>query len=398
MVGSTPQGGPSPGSGEKAARESAAGRQPGRKADLKASTQEALLWLVLGAGILGLAALFALSVEWPRVIRGQTDFLQFYTGAVLAGTDGMYSMAANREAHLRLAGFTTKQGTYFIRPPFYAAVLHPLAFLPYQSAYWVFQAVSIAAAVILVRLYRGPWQATAAMLLFFPLVVSILLGQDITLIMAICAAAILLHRSGRDAAAGFVLSLCSIKFHLFVLIPLVLIRHGKWRMIGGAAMGAVAWLAISTIVAGPAWPMRYLAVLENPVMNPDLDRMPTIQGILLGSPLAVPAAVVVLGLFLFAIARLRNFEDSFGLALAGGLLLSMHSYIYDCVILLPALVAAIRGNSAAARGIALFLMTPITYFLLLLGHGVTFLLCLVALAVLRTLNSAKSLGEPCITV
>jgi hypothetical protein len=272
-----------------------------------------------------------------------------------------------------------------------------LAFLPYLPAYWLFQAVSVAMAAVVALMNRGPWQLKAAIPLFFPLAVSVIVGQDIALILLLCTVALLLHRSGRDAAAGLVFSLCIIKFHLFVLAPLVLIRHRKWRMIGGVAVGVVVWLAISTVVAGPAWPTRYLTVLENPGINPDLDRMPNIRGILLGSPLAVHAAVVVLAIFLFAIAKLRDFEAAFGLALAGGLLLNTHSYIYDCVILLPALVSAIQSGKPAARGMALFLMTPIPYTLLVLGHGGLFLFCAVALALIRTADAVTSSRGLCST-
>jgi hypothetical protein len=337
-----------------------------------------------------------LLVQWPRFSQGVGDFLQFYTGAVLAGTDGLYSVAANREVHLRLAGFST-QGTYFVRLPFYAAALSPLALLSYLPAYWLFQSVSIALAAVVALLNRGPWQLKAAIALFLPLALSVIVGQDIALMLLLCTVALLLHKSGRGAAAGLVFSLCIIKFHLFVLVPLVLIRHRKWRMIGGVAVGAVAWLAISTVVAGPAWPMRYLTVLQNPAINPDLDRMPSIRGIFLGSPLAVYAAIVVLAVFMYVILKLRDFEAAFGLALAGGLLLNTHSYIYDCVILLPALISAIRCGSPAARGTALFLMTPIPYVLLLLGHGGLLLLCVVALALMRTADAATSSRGLCST-
>ncbi len=123
--------------------------------------------------------------------------------------------------------------------------------------------------------------------------------------------------------------------------------------------------------------------------------MPSIRGILAGSPLAVYAAVAALAIFLFAIVKLRDFEDAFGLALAGGLLLNAHSYLYDCVILLPALVSAIRRGSPAGRAVALFLMTPIPYVALLLGHGVIFLVCVIALVGLRTMQARQPFGDPC---
>lgn len=359
---------------------------------LEATTITVLLYFGAGLGALVLAGI--LPVPWPRFTRGYVDFLGLYNGAVLVGTDGLYSLVANRELQLRQIGHTL-ESVYYVRLPFYAALLRPLTLLPYQAAYWVFQVVSVAAAIIFARSCRGPWQLTAAILLFLPLTVSILVGQDITLIVALCAATILLCRSGRDAAAGFVLSLCIIKFHLFVLVPLVLIRHRKWSMIGGAAGGVLIWLAISTLVAGPDWPRQYLAVLQNPAISPYLDYMPTVRGIFFDSPWALYVTALVLAVLLYVIVKQRNFEVAFGLALAGGVLLNTHSYLQDCAILLPALVSAVRSGCAGVRRIALFLMTPFPYVLFLLGHGAVFLFCVLALAVMRTAATTKAPGDQC---
>jgi hypothetical protein len=361
-------------------------------AELSPTAKAALLYF--GAGLSALILAGILPLPWSRFMRGQTDFLGFYTGAALIGTDGLYSQAANRELQQRLIDFTMK-GTYYVRPPFYAALLRPLAFLPYLPAYWVFQALSLVLAGIAARLYRGPWQLTAAFVLFFPLTVNFMVGQDIALILLLCTATLMLHRSARDTAAGFVLSLCLVKFHLFLLVPLVLLRHRKWRMIAGAAAGASIWLSLSTLISGPSWPRQYLSVLRNPVISLEVEKMPSIRGILAGSPLAAYAAVAALAIFLFAIVKLRSFEDAFGLALAGGLLLNTHSYLYDCVILLPALVSAIRRGGPAGRAVALFLMTPIPYVALLLGHGAIFLVCVIALVGLRTMQARQPFGDPC---
>ena len=356
---------------------------------LSPSTRAALLYFCVGLGGLALAGLFVFSVTWPLVIRGHADFLGFYTGAALIGTDGLYSPAANREVQQRLAGFSYHVVQY-VRLPFYAAALRPLALLPYQTAYWIFQTLSIAAAVIFVRLSRGPWQLTAAISVFLPLAFSIIGGQDITFLMVICGVAVVLHRFGRDAAAGFVLSLCLLKFHLFVLVPLVLIRHRKWRMTGAAAAGVILWLAISTLVAGLDWPSQYLAVLMSAAVSPNVSLMPNIRGVFANSAWAVYASIVVLAVFLCAIVKLRDFEAAFGIALAGGILLNTHSYVQDCTFLLPALISAIRCGSPSARGMALFLMTPIPYALVLFDHGGLFLLCVTVLALMRTADAVTS--------
>src|SRR5271169_5226819 len=97
--------------------------------------KRALDWFPVTLGILCL-----LLLAWPqreRVIQGQNDFVSFYVGAKLAGTPQLYSRPANLAAIQSILGFQM-EGTTYIRPPFYAILLKPLAMLPYSAAYAIF--------------------------------------------------------------------------------------------------------------------------------------------------------------------------------------------------------------------------------------------------------------------
>ena len=94
-----------------------------------------LHWAPVVLGILFLLALAYLQRE--RAIQGQNDFVQLYTSGKLAGTPGLYSRAENLATIQSILGFTM-DGVECTRPPFYAALLKPLAALPYRAAYALF--------------------------------------------------------------------------------------------------------------------------------------------------------------------------------------------------------------------------------------------------------------------
>ncbi len=63
--------------------------------------------------------------------------------------------------------------------------------------------------------------------LSLPALAGLLQGQDVAFLLLLAALAIRLEGGGQDFAAGLVLSLCSIKFHPFLLLPVLLLAQGK---------------------------------------------------------------------------------------------------------------------------------------------------------------------------
>ena len=67
--------------------------------------------------------------------------------------------------------------------------------------------------------------------------VAILGGNDLGLVLALLGASILQLEKGRDTAAGLLLSLCAVKFHLFLLLPALFWILGRRRVLWGGAAG-----------------------------------------------------------------------------------------------------------------------------------------------------------------
>src|SRR5579862_5364190 len=81
-----------------------------------------------------------------RALRGQNDFVQLYAGGRLAASPNLYDRAANLALIQDTIGLTMETVVY-TRPPFYAALLWPLARLPYLAAYAIFSLASFCSVI-----------------------------------------------------------------------------------------------------------------------------------------------------------------------------------------------------------------------------------------------------------
>jgi hypothetical protein len=344
-------------------------------------------WLPVALGFALLASL--VSLQWHRVIRGQNDFVALYAGGKLAGTPGLYSRDAN-EALIQSVLGATMQSVVYTRPPFYAALLKPLTLLPYLAAYGVFCALCLASVLWFVLRFSKECEALPLYASFsIPLAAFLPQGQDTPLLLTFAGASILLTRQGRDFLAGMVLSLCAIKFHLFLLIPVLLLAKKRWRILAGAAVGTGVLTLLGFLVAGGRSLEQYVAMLRDPWINFSADMMPNLHGLTaslkLGSaaPLMETGMVcVVVAAFLWICQRTDNYEFLFALSLLCGLLVSYHSGISDQILLLLVFVLIVNSRGEKPLRIALALtLTPIPYFT---GIGVNVVMPIMLLVLLTT--------------
>jgi hypothetical protein len=163
-------------------------------------------------------------------------------------------------------------------------------------------------------------------------------------------------RRGQPFAAGAVLSLCSIKPHFFLLLPVFLLSRyfsestaernpnarRELRSFGFGFMAAGGILLAASFAAGGiAWPVRYLELLARHP-DPQVDHMPTLRGAFAHWPAGWPlkwSLILFTAGAVWVAARRLSFDSGFGLVLIAGLLISPHAYAHDCALLLPGCAA-----------------------------------------------------------
>ena len=282
-------------------------------------------------------------------LAGRNDFAQLYAGARLSGTALLYDPDANREIQKQvLGGFLPS--VYYSRPPFYAFILRPLGALPYQAAYWTFEALSALALMGFLKI----WTPRCRELLFFagvslPVLADIFNGQDVAFVLLAAALAVEAMRRKWDFAAGLLLSFCAVKFHLFLCVPIVLLLHRRWKVLNGGIAGGLLLIGVSFFSDGVDWPKRYLQILLSPGLNPRPDLMPNLHGLVFslsssesGWLLAVLSLAVLAAVIYIALHNALEF--SFAFALVGSLLISYHAYFQDCTLLMLVFVLVLKHS------------------------------------------------------
>jgi hypothetical protein len=291
-------------------------------------------------------AAFLLLVNLRRLLDyPPPDFLAFYLGGKMAAGGHIaqvYDKAAYRPyiAELRDSGVRMNDkhdAHYFIRPAFQAFLYAPFALLPYRAASRLAILCNLVLLGLLawklpvwfgVRTYRTALRV--ALVVFYPFMWSLSVGQDTLLLTLILAWSLRLEATGREGAAGLVLGLACFKPHLVVLVPAALWISGRRRMTVGFASTAgllgAAWVAMVGIDGIRAW--------AGIIREPSSDIAPHVMGnlramaIYLGTPAAVAAAVVAAAA-LAAILWAGSFTDRFCAVLAAALLASPHTYWQD---------------------------------------------------------------------
>jgi hypothetical protein len=333
-----------------------------------------------GALTLGISLLLLMPVH--RMLIGQNDFAHFYIGGTLFGTPGLHSPEANFALQKELVGGVLEH-SYFLRPTFYGAFYKPLAALPYRAAYLIFQIFSLTCCFFFIRwnLRRLPGFAALA-IMFPPLLANFVNGQDVMLLVTLCSLSLLLAENDRDFAAGLVLSLAAFKPHLFLLTPLAAGVHRRWRFVAGAATGLTTLFLIGLTSGGLESQRKLWQMIRNPDSSPYSGIMPTWRSVDgSGGPvylLLCLATVLAIG---YLAHRSKSFSSAFAWCLVGGLLISFHAYMQDCLLLLLALAVLAKELPRAASMALLLVALPLPYFFLQSGRPFSGLFVLMAASV-----------------
>jgi alpha-1,2-mannosyltransferase len=181
-----------------------------------------------------------------------TDFTSFYTAAQLA-FDGkaplVYDFSSQFEAEKVALGPELVDFYSFSYPPTFILLLTPLGALPYLLALFVWQSLTLAFFVSMVVQLAGRSEAVMLALAFPAVFVTLGHGQNAFLTAGLFVGA-LYYLDRKPIIAGLLIGLLTFKPHLGVLIPLVLLVSGRWRVIFSACVTTVSFAVLSLVVFG----------------------------------------------------------------------------------------------------------------------------------------------------
>ncbi len=329
-------------------------------------------------GIVG-GILLQLVVAWQlrnQIAVGLPDFSNFYTAgkivdmgqgsrlydfAMQAHVEGMYTIRADPGSFLR-----------FYHAPFEVLLYAPLALFSFQTAFWIWWAMSaiLWASTLLMlrphlRFLHGQYDLILIVSsLFFPLLNGECQGQDSILTLFLWTGCFVALQSGWPWVAGMSLAFSAYKpqFALPLLLMLLIFSSHRWRLLGGFVVSIAGLVMASLCLLGPQPYLDYPRALTYAQsgatdihVRPEI--MANLRGLLLsltGSHLpayAATFAIASLSLAVLLIAsfsgmKSRSVEDQrkfrlrFSLMVTAAILVSYYGYMHDTTpLLLPMLLA-----------------------------------------------------------
>ena len=330
---------------------------------------------MLIAGALGAAAL-ALTANGLDDRFGRplgSDFSIIY----VAGTDVLQGRAAAPYDPARLheglvAMFGPDAPWYgWHYPPFFLALAALLALMPYGLSLAVWQSASCALYLLSIRaiLSGAPpvWRENRLWLLLaaaFPAVfINLGHGQNGFLTAALLAAA-LVQIDRRPVLAGILFACLAYKPQFGVLIPLVLVASGRWRVFASAAVTLLLMTLAVTLALGPeVWSAFFASAKVTRVIaleegGTGWEKIQSVFSVVRmwggGVPLAYAAQGAVTLSVAAALVWLWRGPAPFALKAAalalGSVLATPYSIDYDLMLLAPAI--AFLARASLERGFA----------------------------------------------
>jgi hypothetical protein len=334
-----------------------------RRADwLTAARARAYLWIMALLNGVTLALLVATSrngVDRNGHLLG-TDSLSFWTvGRMLIGRRDIYDQSAHIAA--QQAYFTQADGfTAFFYPPTFLPFCWPLGLLDYfpALALWLVMTGALFVLAVTAWLRRFPVAAPAWLLIaaFPATLIQVTHGQTAFLSAGLLLLGALRVRE-RPILSGVLFGLATVKPQFGLLVPLVLVLTGEWRVIAAAAATALALAMASAVWFGAGLWHEWYTLTRAAQTAMDAGTVgyakmvsPFAGLMLLGVPSGLSYALqgligaVVAAMLAQASWRRRYTAELGALMLVGAVLVTPFVLDYDMLLLAPALiVVASRG-------------------------------------------------------
>jgi glycosyl transferase family 87 len=292
-----------------------------------------------------------------------SDFSAFYAGGKLAGSPNLYVPQATFDVERKAMG-CVMENLVFIRPPFYALFMWPLAQLPFMTALVLWRILGVAAVGAFLWMWPGDkWIAAAACAWYLPLATNFTVGQDVAFLLVFLLGAYYCLKEDKQFWAGILFGLCVIKFHLFVLLPLLIFHKKLWRTLPGISCVGIVALAASYFAGGLHWMEQYRLALHDFRMDPYPWNMVNLKALAYYHPEWWIPSVAIIVLISWYVIFTGSLEISLAAVMVGGVLINPHTTISDGTLILPVFLMARRAPLVILRILATFALTPLYKFL-----------------------------------
>jgi hypothetical protein len=348
----------------------------------------------------------------PLALSGQGDFPALYRAGRMIWSGErlhLYDPAAQERFDRAMFPGRETATNYFYHPPAELLLLGPLALLSYKAAYFLWAVLSTGLLLFSARILQpqlGKLREAIDIpipilfLAYFPVAMTLSLGQDSIVLLAVIVAACLQFLRKRDVACGAILGLGLFKFqHIIPLIAILAVRK-RPKLLAGFAATTVAFLAVSWVIVGTSGLISYWHILWR--LNPEMGwEMTNIRGIVesFGGFRAYTLGISACIFLWCALKRFPNDAIDYSAALIGTSLVSYHMHAYDLTILLVAFMFALEYSIVERKwlGIALvaiLFLTPLQFLLWHLKMIYLFALPLLALLIFLSLQRPSQFPQP----
>ena len=303
----------------------------------------------------------------PQIYE-DTDFIAFYSAGRIAQVDGtlnIYKIEEQKRMEEVVKGrlITAEEVLPFIHPPFIVPLLQLVVSTDYLSSFlrWIALQLGLyllSAWIISSLLAKSLFQrflSGIVVILFFPVIVSLIGGQDSAILFLGMAIWIVGIINEDDYIAGLGLALTTIRPHIALLLAIPFIFR-RQKVFAGFCLGAGALILVSLFLVGLSGAKDYIQILAISV-NGNCNSGQTIMFNLLGCLLRslpnvshellryiawVVYAIALVGLS-FLWRKARTIESRhIGTLILIGLFAVPHLHYHDLVILLVPIMLSIR--------------------------------------------------------
>jgi hypothetical protein len=312
-------------------------------------------------------AVYAFTLATPGLIdrNGQvkgTDFLLFYNlgrFALEGNGPALYDEDLLEARARELVPGSDKTRYPVVYPPQVAIFFAPLGALPYGWAligWWTITTLAYAACCYIAwkasPALAGQGATVAAAAAGFPAFVNLIgFGQNSAIALVCFTAAFAALMRGRSFAAGLAIGGLAYKPQLGIVAAVVFLTARNWKLIAGSIVSLGFQLGLSLAYFGPDILSTYLAANRDPVMTLQrlqvkiyqMHSLRTFFALLVPWPAVAVAAYLVAAAIVLAMAVMcwrssRPLPSRYAGLLIATVLVSPHLYVYDLVLIAPALV------------------------------------------------------------